>query len=238
MKFKEVMKDMSPKEKLEYIWEYYKWHIIILIFLLFMFGNIFYTKLTSKDYVLRGQFMNTITESSEALQLEEAFLEKYPINPKSEQIYFGTSLFYMPGTDYHALEVLTAQIAAGNVDFIMADKATLDKFVYNEYFLDLSEILTEEQMQAYSDNILYYDQAFAEYLDTIDPLSKEEFEIVYPDSTKPELMEKPVPIMLGIDSIEKLYELYPTKDQQYALGFVVTGKNLEKATEFLEYVIN
>lgn len=85
---------------------------------------------------------------------------------------------------------------------------------------------------------MYFDRAFIDYLDSLDPLTEGEMEIQYPDPTKPELMEDPVAIMLQVDSSHKSSEIYPNTSQPYAFGFVITGQNLDKATEFLEYVLN
>lgn len=64
-------------------------------------------------------------------------------------IYFDASLYYSSAGEngnsyYESMQVLMARMAAGDIDFIIADAATINEFAYNQYFCDLSEVLPED----------------------------------------------------------------------------------------------
>lgn len=63
------------------------------------------------------------------------------------------------GTSYQTIKVLTTRVAAGEIDFMVADVAALYDFAYDQYFAELSKILSEEQLKDYEPYLLYYDKA-------------------------------------------------------------------------------
>ena len=112
------------------------------------------------------------------------------------------------------------------------------ELTYNEYFLDLSDVLTEEQLKKYQDCLLYYDKSLLEQLYQIDFSSGNNLEITFPDPTKPELMEDPVPIILCVSDSEKISYLYPNTDKEYGIVWIINGENRERTIEFLEFLLS
>lgn len=241
---KKVFKNGTPKEKFEYVLEYYKWHIIIVLFVIYMIGSIIYNNVTAKDYVLRGLFLNAFSEEETTQELEQNFISEFPIDTSTQEVFFDTSLYYTSYSpdenseiSYQTVQVLTARVAAGEIDFLIADDATLGEFCYSRYFYELSDILTEEQMEKYEPYFLYYDKAVLEELDNLDYTSEELTKISYPDPTRPDLMKDPVPVMINISSNDKLSGIYPDYSKDYAFAFVVNAANVEKSLEFLDYLM-
>ena len=242
---KKVFANGTTKEKIEYIWDYYKWHLIVLALLCSLIGNLIYTNLTAKDYALRGIFLNVFAEEDRILEFKEDFMEKFPIDSATQDMLFDTSLYYLPKREasttdisYQTMQTLSAKIAAGEVDFLVADVSILKELTYNEYFLDLSDVLTEEQLKKYQDCLLYYDKSLLEQLYQIDFSSGNNLEITFPDPTKPELMEDPVPIMLCVSDSEKISNFYPNTDKEYGIAWIINGENREKTIDFLEFLLS
>lgn len=241
---KKVFKNGTPKEKLEYFWEYYKWHLIILVLIVGAISNLIYTNVAKKDYVLQGMFLNTLAVEGAADDLEQGFLEFSPIDTSAQDIFFDTSLYYSPNAEpedatasYEALQVITAKAAIGGMDFIVADSVTMNYMTYGQYFLDLSKVFTEEQLKEYEPYFLYYDKAFLEKLNNTDAVSEEASLIAYPDPEKPELMEDPIPVMINVSKNEQIENLYVGLDNIYALAFTASGTNQEKARDFIDYLL-
>jgi hypothetical protein len=97
----------------------------------------------------------------------------------------------------------------------------------------MREVLTPEQQEKYAPFYLYMDLALAEKI-------REDYERVseYPDPTKPEEMEKPVPVALKLPAdgaFTTLCYLY-TADQA-AVSVVGNTKNLDNALAFLDYIM-
>ena len=241
---KKVFQNGTTKEKLDYIVEYYKLHIFIIVFVLYFIGSMIYTNVTAKDCILQGLFLNTLSDSEAALELKDDFIREFSIDTDSEDVFFDSSLYYLTDaeagtstTAYETLQVITAKSASGDIDFMVADDPVLIEFAYDGYLYELSEVLSDEQIKKYEPYFLYYDKAVLEELSNIDYTAEEIPEIILPDPSKPELMEAPVPVMINVTESERLSILYPNSTQKYAIAFVVNGVNTEKIIDFLEYLI-
>lgn len=239
---KKVFHNGTTKEKVVYIWEYYKLHIFAIVFVVCFIGSVIYNNVTAKEYVLQGIFLNTLVESETVSEMEQDFIEAYPIDTSSEEVFFDASMYYSDDSDametsYQTMQVLATRVAAREIDFMAADVATLYNFAYDQYFAELPEILSEEQLEAYEPYFLYYDKAVLEELSNIDYTAEVIPEIALPDPSKPELMEEPVPVMIDVSSSEKISTLYPASTKKYAFAFVVNGKHDEKTAELLEYLM-
>lgn len=240
---KKVFKNGTTRDKVEYIWEYYKWNILVVVFVVYFIGSVIYNNVTAKECVLQGIFLNTLVESETVLEMEQDFIEAYPIDTSSEEVFFDASMYYSDDSDametsYQTIQVLATRVAAKEIDFMAADVATLYDFAYDQYFAELSEILSEEQLKSYEPYLLYYDKAVLEELGNLDYTGEEFSEIALPDPSKPELMEEPVPVMIDVSSSEKIATLYPVSTKNYAFAFVANGIHTEKAIELLEYLIS
>lgn len=242
---KKVFKNGTTKDKVEYIWEYYKWHILAFVFVVYCIGNIIYSNVTAKDYVLQGLFLNTLAQSETVLEMEQDFMEAFPIDTSSEEVFFDASLYYSNDdtdsaamdTSYQTIQVLATRVAAKELDFMVADVAALYDFAYDQYFTELSEIMSEEQLKTYEPYLLYYDKAVLEELSNLDYAGEEFPEITLPDPSKPELMEEPVPVMIDVTSSEKISALYLSQSKNYAFAFIANGEHMEKSVELLDYLM-
>ena len=172
---KNIFKTGTPKEKWEYFWDYYKWHTIVLVLAIGFLGNVIYSNVTAKDYVLQGFFFNTQGNEEAGTALGNDFLEAFPINSDKEDIFFATNYFLSVTDDaetlynsYEVLQLITAKLAAKEIDFMVSDLATMNFLAYREFAAELSEILTAEQMEQYEPYFLYFDRAFMEKLNDTD----------------------------------------------------------------------
>lgn len=210
-----------------------------MTFTLYLIGALFYSNITAKETVLQGIFLNTLGTSEAALALKNDFLAVSPIDTASEDIVFNTSVYYDTDIDtttsYQLMQVLNTKIAVGEADFIVSEDVILTDLAYNEYFCDLSKLLSEEQMQMYEPYFLYYDRAVVEKLRSIDFTDENEPKIILPDPSRPELMDDPIPIMINVSESPKLFYLYKNSTRNYAIAFSVNGANSEKALEFLNF---
>jgi len=237
---KKVFQNGTTREKLEYLWDYYKWHFLILILVLSFVISMIYNHATKKEYVLQGYFLNTYSSEDYSTELTEDYLKEFPIDTQKQDILINTSFYYdlvnsADYTSYQTLQVFTAKISAGEVDFIVADVDTMEQLAYNEVFYNLSDVLTAEQMSKYESNFLYYDNVLMNAINDIDYLDDSpDIEII--DSSTPEEMEEPIPVMIQITNRDILENLYPNSTDNYAFAFVVTSKNIDKAIEFLNYL--
>lgn len=115
--------------------------------------------------------------------------------------------------------------------------ALADYLPYNQYFSNLVDVLSKEQIKAYEPYFLYYDKVVLEKWDNIDYTSENTSEIHIPDPTRPGLMEEPVLVMINVSANNKLTDIYPEFSVNYDLGIFANSPNKENTLEFLDYLI-
>lgn len=240
---KKVLKEGTTSQKLEYIWDYYKFPILVFLFTLLFIGSFVHAKVTEKEYVLQGMFLNSIAEVETVNQFEQNYLASCPIDSSTEDVFFDTSIYYSKDnttdtTSYQSMQVISARIAAGEIDFMVAEDSILTDFSYNGYFYDLSDVLSEEAFQKYEPYFLYYDLSVAQKLNEVDFTSEEYTQIILPDPSKPELMEQPIPVMIDVSSCPEIDFLYAGTGKGKSFAFVANGKHPQKTIEFLDYLMD
>jgi len=140
------MKGKSFKEKASYFAEYYKWQVIILAVLVVWIGGTVYQKVTAPEICMTGVLFNTsdlLTE--EKIQgIIDVFSREQGLDSKKETILLHTNLTYFEGdgfvsSNYESIQILTAWILTGDVDFIIADEALMNQLAEGGYLLELPD---------------------------------------------------------------------------------------------------
>ena len=236
-----VWENGTLKQKALYIWDYYKWYIIVPIIVVSVIIWYIVHLLTATDTLFQGVFLNAYSLETDTITTEllHDYYELQGIDTKEEEINLNTSLYYTAGNDnanYETLQVLMAWSAAKQLDFIAGDSASINELAYKGYLVDLREVLSEEQLAKYEPYFLYIHQS----VQTRRALALQEDEdissITYPDCTKPEDMEEPVPVMIDMSQSDILSKLYSDTDDAIAVGITVSCEKTELVLEFLEYL--
>ncbi len=237
-----VLKHGTWKQKAAYIWEYYKWHIIIPIVVIIAIVSFIINVITAPDILLNGVMLNVFhTEASVSTdELLTDFYKKQEIDSKEEKINLNTSLYYSVDDisgNYQSLQALMAWHGAGQLDFLSGDVSALTDLAYRSYFIDLRECLTEEQIAAYEPYFLYIDYDFllerSEKVNNMEDVSSLE----YPDSAKPEEMSDPIPVMIDMTQSKKLNEVYDGLSDTLAFGITSDKEHKEMVSAFLDYLM-
>lgn len=241
---RENIKNGTPKQKLAYFWEYYKWYVIIPVIIVSAIGWYIYHLVTTPDTILNGILINTHSignEEDSTTDIINKFYELQDIDTSEYSIDLNSSLSWVTGDDagtanYEATQALMAWIAAGQVDFITGDLDAMTEIAYKSYFVDLSEILTEEQYVLYEPYFLYIDQAVIEQRQNAFDSDEDASEILIPDSTKPEEMEKPVPVMIDMSRSGKLMDIYNDSADTLVLSVTANAPHKELTLNFIDYL--
>ena len=159
MEAKPDFKNMSTGKKLEYVWDYYRFHILGTIVLVIVFGSIIHHYATIKTAVLDMIFLNAYSAENENDPFEEFLLEQ-GYDPNEYEVYLTTSLgFLLTEDDYQAdyttLQALSAMFSTGEVDVFATPPQVFVEYAPAGYMTDLSTVFTEDELAAYSDKIVY-----------------------------------------------------------------------------------
>ncbi len=239
---KAVLQDGTIKQKISYIWDYYKWHILIPLIVVIALISYIVNIVTRPDIILNGVMLNVYNMESQASheELLEDFYKEHEIDSKEEKINLNSSLYYSVdnmNTNHQTMQVLMAWLSADQLDFITGDAASLTDLAYNEYFTDLRDYFSEDELAKYEPYFLYIDYDLflkrVEMADNMEDVSG----IKLPDCTKPEEMKDPIPVMIDMSQNKKMTELYGETFDVLALGITVKETNKDMTLKFLDYLM-
>lgn len=145
-------KALSPKKKLEHIWIYYKWYILVGAAVICMLGSIARTVAdNSKETLISGIFINNSTSPEGYAHLMEDYWEYCGGNEDQKVELVGSRNIDFDAEspsqeDAAAFMIVSSMIAARSLDYIITDRASLDDFQEQEVILDLRELFPAETL--------------------------------------------------------------------------------------------
>lgn len=140
--------EMTKKQKRQYIWDYYKLHIIGSVIAVIMVGSFIHSRITAKDYEFNvsviGGYLSTddISEIDEKINLliygededkKVAYVDHYSLTKNQN----NNNILEM---DYNMVQKFMAKIATQQVDVILMHKEVFEQYEPKEFFFDLEEI--------------------------------------------------------------------------------------------------
>lgn len=159
MEAKPDFKSMSTQKKLGYVWDYYRFHILGVIVLVFTLGSIIHHYATLKESVLDMLFLNAYTLDDEGAPFHE-FIDVQGFDSEKQTITVTTSLSFALEEnsyqqDYYTIQTLSALFAAGNLDVFASPYQIYNDFASVGYVADLRSVFTEEELASYGDMVIY-----------------------------------------------------------------------------------
>lgn len=240
---REAIKHGTLKQKLEYFWDYYKLHTLLIVGTIAVIIGIIVSVVTKKEIVLSGVLINcggVLTEEPSE-QLTGDFLDLLQLDPRKYEIALNTSLTYSTDQDADELsaytgQILVAQASSGSLDFITGDQNTMMGVAYSDFLIDLSTILSEEELALYEPYLLYIDLEVLEKLNNLDSATAS-IELELPDCTKPETMTTPIPVMIDVSSCKHLTDFYPLSTESLIFGVVINSPRTETTVQFIDFLL-
>ncbi|MBE5972368.1 MAG: hypothetical protein E7246_07625 [Lachnoclostridium sp.] len=241
-KIREAIKAGKGGAVFEYFYDYYKFEAFVILAVLYFVGSLAYTKLTEKEIVLSGALLNqyNILADDLILDMGNDFLAEQDLNPKEHKVEFNTSLRYAHSGDSSfndaTIQGLVAQCSGGTIDFITGDMEAMTIFAYGDYFYDLREVLTEEEMKHFEPYTLYVDLDYQRQVEEALITPEVIPTMVPPDMRYPEKMVEPIPVLIDLRDSALLSDIYIDLVDVLCFGFTVNAPNLERTKEFLYYL--
>ena len=131
-------KDMSFNKKIEYIWDYYKIHIIAGLSIAILMGYFIYSQVTQINYIFNFTVVgNMQVEKNESFQKE---LTKLLVNNQNKDQTMVNVIPSNINQDPMIIQKLMAQLTANEIDLILLNKVDFNKFVKEGMFKKLDEV--------------------------------------------------------------------------------------------------
>ena len=140
------LKGMSKKKKAEYVWEYYKLHIIGSLVLICVIGSIIHSQITKVDYVFSLTMLGNTVDTNKKTDLETQLTKVVVSDGDTKKqatvsnISFGDSNSSDPAMSSQYMQKFVAQLSVGELDVVILDKDMFESFVKQDMFLKLNNI--------------------------------------------------------------------------------------------------
>ena len=146
-----TFKELSRKEKVRFIIDYYKWHIIAgVIALAVIISLINHYAFHNQAIQLYGVGVNVNAPNERLEAVSAEFVEYSSMNTRKFQSVFEYNLFMgsdqpgAGGSDYATVMKLVTLFAAQEVDYMFCDQLVFDDYSRSGGFADLSELLPKD----------------------------------------------------------------------------------------------
>lgn len=161
MEKKVVLKDMEPKDRVSYIWEYYKWYIIVITFAVIFGIYLIFSYATRKEEVAHVLMVNADLEavSDDDNRMFDGLLSDNGYNTAKQEVAVNDGLHVDPTgvgqNNYYTFSSILTILEAGGADVYLADPETFDLIGSTSNLKDLSTVLPEDIMEKYADKLVY-----------------------------------------------------------------------------------
>ena len=158
---KDTLRPMPWKKKLEHLWEYYKWVLVVLI----VAAAIIYIAVVGYsnarvEGLFYGEVVNLSFDTEGVEYLREDFLDHLggvqgdqKVSLFMSNLVVGDDMTY---DNYYApLMRTSSEITNGTLDYFLVDSAALTCYFNEEILLDLRLLFTEEELAQIGDNLVY-----------------------------------------------------------------------------------
>ncbi|MCI8951566.1 MAG: hypothetical protein HFG49_16340 [Lachnospiraceae bacterium] len=160
-KEREKLKNMTWRNRIWYIWEYYKPHMLAVagIFLvIYLIVNVIYRS-TFETRLSYAVVNNTSMEPADLESFDQHFKD-YMNYGKKDVISSEASLFMHHGDTANQLEYATmakfsALVASKDLDLMITDQLNIDHYMTLDAFIDLKQLLPDELWQRIEDSVYY-----------------------------------------------------------------------------------
>lgn len=223
----ETLRNAGFKAKLDYWWDYYKVHTFVAIGLFIFLVIMIYGNITRKDTIFYAAMVHCSDVSEEAVyDFRENYIVYAGIDVNKNEIQVVSNP-----------DQLILNMAAAQVDVVVSDFETFSYDVNQNFFYDLREIMSEEQLVKYEPYFYYVDQTI---LDAEKNFSdSDDIENVYlemPDPSNPEEMGQPVPVGLFVTDCTVITETYNFGNEYIVIGVVGNAPHVENALKYIDYL--
>ena len=176
-KEKKKLSRLSFGEKLQYIFDYYKFWILGVVVLVGLVWSVGSTILHNKPTGFYAMLLNAGGQDLSGQADEaagEAFAEAAGLDDEKQKILVDTSATFNPNDQSQFSMAQNAKIAAlyqsHEIDVMVADPGVFTYYALNGSFVDLRDVLDDETLAGYeaAGQVYYIDQHLQELLDQTD----------------------------------------------------------------------
>ena len=159
MEKKTPLKEMPPKKRIGYIWDYYKWFIIIGLAIIIAVVSFIHSKVTAPNEVFSVLYVNSHSGLDDVdLQAPYTdFLESRGLDLDTNEVNVNNSLDFVPDDTsyYQQITTMTTYLAVHEYSLVLSDQAVFEHYSSTDAFMDIRDYVSQENLEKYADDIQY-----------------------------------------------------------------------------------
>ena len=237
---REALKHGTWKQKLSYFFDYYKWHVIVGAALLIFGFSLVSQILNHKETAFYAGLLNTI-ELNNGTNYAQGFAEYAGIDSDTYDILFDTSMNIVAGQldqeTISSTQKLVAIIAAKELDVMITDSASIQGYANSQYFYDLRDLLSPEQVEQYEASFYYVDMTAVLKRQAAMDSFDNDYVPSYPDPRHPEDMEQPIPVGIYLDGENALKDSFYFRSDEVVISVLLNTKHAETTSRFIDFLM-
>lgn len=214
--YKTITANMSKKEKLEYLKDYYLKITLIIVAVIGCIVSIIITAAINlnTERIIYGVAVNVNLSNKGTRYVKEDFFELNKTGGRQDIDFSCVTITNSAESkeaeaSYYASQRLIAQVSAKQVDYMLLDETAFQFGAAQEFYMDLNDFLSKEEFEKWKDKIVY--------------VQEENSDIMYPT---------------GIDITDtKFIKDNCKKSDKVFIAFAANAPNKEKAHEFFNYLL-
>lgn len=212
---REKLRQMTRKEKMNYLVYYYRGPVLITLIILAFVGYMIYETVQPKDvYLLHTAIINNPYSEELLTQVDTEFTPILEPKTEYEKLFLDTQYHYNSDDSSFVLslqEKFSVFVAANELDVVIAPKSEFENYMNLSIFYDLTEILPTDLCSQLSNKFLIYDG---------------DDETQFMDAYGIDLTGT----LLGVNADENI--------EPYYIGIVLNTKQKEHAIDFIQYLFS
>lgn len=251
------LKGQGVKAHLQYFWDYYKIHTIIVLAVIIFLGTLIKDIRNNKPYAFYGLMLNSNSSAAEDI-IEQEFSEYAGIDTTQYSCFVDTSATYnqqiIDEVTLATSQKIMANLSAAELDTLAADKNMFLYYAYQDIYTDLRTIYDDTFLENHAQDIIYVDKGLIDYIASDsyqDFLLNGQYDQsnkyaviaaeIYKSGEYPEIpvedMQEPIPVGISFKGSSILKKTYMYQDQTPIIGIISNTTRLDTAKTFIEYIL-
>ncbi|MFI3172089.1 MAG: hypothetical protein R3Y58_06970 [Eubacteriales bacterium] len=232
------IKKTLTKKKIENFWRYYKAIVVMIVFVGVFIANTVLQMNSQTETALYALFINAQSEDVNNSEFKEKIIESLEIDTSLYNLIIDSSFFI----DYDEPDAnqtdnqqkLVILISTQQLDVVAMDITTYKNMYYNDFFLDLNECFSEEELSNYVGEICYADNLKIQQYDDTEEKAQFIEDTIDIDPKIAEDMEEPIPIGLYVDEDSTLRKYFEFEGE-VVVSIISNSNHIEDAKSFVEF---
>ena len=225
---------LHGKQKIQYIWDYYKLPIVICLIFLYIISYTIYGRFSQKETLLYTALVNVSASEQLTDELSLGFLDFLDVNSSKKELKLYTGLYLTDNPDspnyeytYASRIKIIASIDDEKLDVVLMNREAFDAFSQNGYLCNLEELLRDAESLTRTEWEPYLAANTVILEDNAD-------EVLQDSSLKYQAVTEEYPMGLNV-SQAGVFRQAGFEDDVY-LGVLKNSPRMEMAVEYIRYL--